>query len=287
MPVDKNLTSNPVTGSFTFGSTSYSGADIKAVVHIYDKNTTVLSQQITDTEDEIASLEQAVTSLRGNATELAEYNTRIANLKNDLAFLKRNRNEFGDVNITTKVLAELQTLSVSTYREKYPVRSLSSVYPKSFTRGPRTIGGSMVFTVFDKNVLFDILEADPTDFDIENISTSALIDQLPPLDITLVFANELGQSSRMAILGVEFVSEGQVMSIQDIFVENTVQYVARDIDPMSLSGKAKLDAGNIITGTEMAGTRGSDLLNTEAAKQFKQKVDPFSARFKLRNDPFK
>jgi len=133
----------------------------------------------------------------------------------------------------TKVLAELQTISLSTYREKGPVRSFGKSNPQGWVRGQRTIAGSMIFTVFDKNVLFSLLDYDPSDFDGDNKFKAAILDQLPPIDITIQFANEYGSLSRMTIYGVEFVSEGQTMSIEDILLENTVQYIARDVDPMT------------------------------------------------------
>jgi len=64
-----------------------------------------------------------------------------------------------------------------------------------------------------------------------------LIDQLPPLDISLIFANEYGAISHMGIWGVEFMQEGATFSIEDIFSESVVQYVARDLDPMRLVSK--------------------------------------------------
>jgi hypothetical protein len=138
----------------------------------------------------------------------------------------------------TKVLAEIQTFSYSIFREKAPVRTLGSVYPKTYVRGPRTIGGSMVFTVFNQHVLAEILNVDVSayntgarDFDRYQYTTN-LSDQLPPLDFTLLFANEYGAISYMGLYGVEFVQEGGTFSIEDIFSESVIQYVARDLDPL-------------------------------------------------------
>ena len=135
--------------------------------------------------------------------------------------------------VQTKTLAELQTLSISTYREKSPVRGFGRSNPSGWVRGQRTIAGSMIFTVFDRDVLWSLLDFDPSDFDGDNKFKAAILDQLPPLDITIQFANEYGSLSRMTIYGVEFISEGKTMSIEDIFLENTVQYIARDVDPMT------------------------------------------------------
>lgn len=133
----------------------------------------------------------------------------------------------------TKVLAELQTISVSTFREKNAVRAFGKSNPSGWVRGQRTIAGSMIFTVFDRNILFELLDFDPSDFDGDNRFTAAILDQIPPIDITITFANEYGSLSRMTIYGVEFVSEGKTMSIENLFLESEVQYIARDLDPMT------------------------------------------------------
>ena len=44
--------------------------------------------------------------------------------------------------------------------------------------------------------------------------------------------NEYGQSSLLIVHGVHLTSEGQVMSIEDMITENTMQYLASDITLM-------------------------------------------------------
>lgn len=270
-------TSFPSTPSITnqviVDGTSYSGADIKAVIHIYGP--AAVDKRIQDLEERINTLNADNSSPTiSDADRLVNLQV-IRHLSDQIESLRNERPPF-----VTKTLAEIQTLSVSTYREKYPVRALSTTYPKGFTRGPRTIAGSMVFTVFDKNVLYELLAADATEFDADRLFTTAIIDQLPPFDITIAFANELGQTSRMTIYGVEFVSEGQTMSIHDLFIENTCQYVARDIDPMTKEGDRRRKV--LTPGTKLA----SDLGRESAAKEYKELGDPF-ARFTKRNNPFK
>lgn len=258
------LTSLP-TGQVVIDGTSYSGADIKAVVHIYKDPT----KEIENLRNLVAIQKTEPNPDPVTLQQIATLEARILQLQKEAAS-----------NFTTKVLAEIQTLSVSTYREKYPVRSFSATYPKAFTRGPRTIAGSMIFTVFDKNVLWELLGANPSEFDADRPASTAIVDQLPPFDITISFANELGQTSRMSILGCEFVSEGQTMSIHDLFIENQCQYVARDVDPMMKSGDVRKKIAT--EGTKMA----SDLLLEKPAQDYKLELDPFQ-RFKNRNNPFK
>ena len=139
-------------------------------------------------------------------------------------------------NARIKILGDLQTLTISTHREKFPVRALGHVGPKGYTRGPRTIGGTLIFTVFDKTILSELLIQGNQleDAPIDNIGVlgAVLIDQIPPFDITIMFANETGSMSKLVIFGVELVNEGQSMSIEDLITENVVTYVARHIMPM-------------------------------------------------------
>ena len=124
----------------------------------------------------------------------------------------------------TKKLADLQTLTISSYREKVPVRALGHVGAKGYTRGPRTIGGSMIFTIFDKSVLAEMMvesyRIEQYAMDNVGIFNAVLIDQIPPFDITVLFANETGSMSRLAIYGVELVQEGQTMSVEDLVTES-------------------------------------------------------------------
>lgn len=162
--------------------TSYSGCDIRAIVHFYDPNA-------------------------------------------------ENKNKS-----RTKILADVQTLTYSSHREKFPVRTLGRTSVKGYTRGPRTIGGTLIFTVFNKEVLSEMLvqnyQLDSADKDNYGVWAAVLIDQIPPFDITVNFVNEYGAVSRLVIYGVELVNEGQTMSIDDLITENVVNFVARHIEPM-------------------------------------------------------
>lgn len=139
------------------------------------------------------------------------------------------------LNNTTKQMEEkvyslgsLQTLSVSTHQDKKPVRVIGSMNALDYTMGQRTIAGSLVFAVFDKHFATEMFN------DLTNATgrTFFLPDELPALDITITFANEYGRTSRMAIYGVRIINEGQVMSINDLYTENTYQFVATAMEPL-------------------------------------------------------
>jgi hypothetical protein len=285
----------------TFNGSSYSGADIKVLVHKYHPGPVDLlakfEQAISVYNDIVVKLDDMVNATQeianlSNSLSQEEYSARLkelwtdparqmstqeSRLSSDFGFNQyvgkqlldltfsaqgspgETRNFISDLQVSldnllsgwyqqkdainrkkedgkffqTKVLAELQTISVSTFREKNAVRAFGKSNPSGWVRGQRTIAGSMIFTVFDRNVLFELLDFDPSDFDGDNKFTAAILDQLPPMDITITFANEYGSLSRMTIYGVEFVSEGKTMSIENLFLESEVQYIARDLDPMT------------------------------------------------------
>lgn len=125
-------------------------------------------------------------------------------------------------------LGSLQTLSISTHQDKKPVRVIGSANALDYTMGQRTIAGSLVFAVFDQHFATEMFN------DLTNSTgkTFLLPDELPALDLTITFANEYGRESRMAIYGVRIINEGQVMSINDLYTENTYQFVANALEPL-------------------------------------------------------
>lgn len=147
---------------------------------------------------------------------------------------------FAQINNKLISLGNVETFSYSIFREKTPVRVLGRSSPKGYTGGPRTIAGSLVFIVFDRHPLTDIvkeMEYNPRRSDSR--STNPVADQIAPVDIFLVFRNEYGHESLIKIYGVEFIQEGQTHSINDLYSENVTQYVARDIDIMINSNDLK------------------------------------------------
>ncbi|MFE4029167.1 virion structural protein [Priestia sp. YIM B13551] len=128
-----------------------------------------------------------------------------------------------------RVLGELQTISYSSYRPTAPVYALGQIAAKGVVRGVRTVAGSLIFTVFDRHVLYDVM----ADFNKDNFESINKADQLPAFDIVVQFLNEYGQSSKLTIYGVHLISEGQTMSVEDMITENTMEFIAMDIDTMT------------------------------------------------------
>lgn len=142
------------------------------------------------------------------------------------------------------VVGYLQTLTYSVHQDKSPVRNIGNINAKDYTFGPRTIAGSLVFALFNKHWMFDLMEIYRQKADIST-TNHFLVDEMPPFDITITAANEYGRKARMAIYGVRLLNEGMVLSINDLYTENTYQYVATNIDYFSDTTDLKITASMI------------------------------------------
>jgi hypothetical protein len=159
--------------------------------------------------------------------------------------------------LTPVTIASLQTVSVSTHRDKFPVRSFGSVNPRGFTRGGRTIAGSLIFTMFDRESLSEVSDrvrkfyqtahglyatsqGNPS---LPNLVPKLLVDELPPFDITITMANEYGRFATAKIIGVEIVTNGMVAGIDDLFLEEQMSYVAHNFIPVAPGNPATIASG--------------------------------------------
>lgn len=178
----------------------------------------------------IASDSSTVTYGRGNYPYLSFAGCDIKLLATVRPYM-HERQQFDGT--TQKVLADVETLSISTFRERMPVRNLGNVRAKAYTGGgPRTLAGSMIFVMFDQEVFYEFLKYNVKDVERAGQYAFTNIDQIPPMDIFISMANEYGYQSRQFLRGVQVVSSAQVMSIQDLYTEKTVQFVATDVTPL-------------------------------------------------------
>lgn len=159
-------------------------------------------------------------------------------------------------------IGALSALTWSVTREKAPIFTLGSPNPRSFSRGKRGIAGSMMFTTFDRPAMYNVIAknvnndnfriwtrnwnllpnmnsniaANISDISSTDYGVSSALpyyaDQIPPFDITITFANEYGQAAVRAIYGVELINEGSGVSMDDVTIEESMTYVAREIGPM-------------------------------------------------------
>ena len=272
------------TGSIWTGrETSFSGADIKIYLMIYgdkrQKLKAALEAQIDKGLDESEQIAKtaanypglyAVGSVKDQVYEKERKITESINTaRNELGKLETGQPAFLE-------LAEAQTLSVSSHRDKFPVRALGSVGPRGWSRGMRTIAGTMIFTVFNKHPLGKILYGDFYSFEGHTSGTRdegyELPDQLPPMDLMLLGANEYGYMCRMILYGVEFVSEGMTFSIEDLITESQLQYVARDWDPLR---DVRTEQDLKRSGPQLWSISGSDLINDANYQRYRKRSNPF------------
>lgn len=162
-------------------------------------------------------------------------------------------------------LGSLSGITWSVTREKAPIYTMGSPNPRSFSRGKRGIAGSLIFTVFDRPSLYTMLEKRKTDDGLRYFTRSHnvlpglgassvinhrgfvpiseqtsdvtsgfpyYVDQIPPFDISITFLNEYGQAAARSVYGVELLNEGSGASMDDVVIEETMTFVARDIGPM-------------------------------------------------------
>jgi len=160
--------------------------------------------------------------------------------------------------IESTLIGNIQGISFSVTREKAPIYVMGSVDPVSFSRGKRGIAGSLIFTNFDREALYDVknnktlnlqykkkphdIAAGGRSYDLfngnnpnaplEGVSADAnYSDQIPPFSIVLTGNNEHGASMWMTLLGVELLNEGAGLSIDDIVNETQMTFVAKSIVP--------------------------------------------------------
>lgn len=160
---------------------------------------------------------------------------------------------FPDGTKFNRVIGSLQTLTYSIHMDKFPVRSVGNANAKDYVFGPRTIAGSLIFAVFNKHFAYEMMETASSTSGLAQYHF--LMDEMPPFNVTVSFANEYGETARLAIYGVRIINEGQTMSVNDIYTENTYQFVATDIEYLnnatgssSESGLARTLADQAISG---------------------------------------
>lgn len=141
-------------------------------------------------------------------------------------------------NLTTQfILGSIHTISYSSFREKFAMRTLGRVQAKGYTAGPRTIAGTMVFNVLQEHELLKLGIR-------QNENTkgmhpySVMLDQIAPFDLLFIFANEFGSYSTMSLFDVTLTSEGQSMSVDQAITRNEMNFYAREMLPMRPIGNA-------------------------------------------------
>ena len=238
-----------------YSSSSYSGADIRVIATMNSKSLEKVKENVLKAKADEAKLIKAIQKERSSielviAKLVADGETETEALRKKVEsqfkiedFSKKLQDLQGKLREKNKILSEsqvelgtVQTVSCQSHRPKAAVRAIGSTYARGYTRGPRTIAGSMIFTVLNKQSLTYLcnLMNSVLGNQVNDSNPGVLLpDQLLPIDLSFIMANEYGSISRMALYGVEFLNSGYTFSIEDLLLEEVVQFVARDMDPMT------------------------------------------------------
>lgn len=166
---------------------------------------------------------------------------------------------------TFKKFAELQTITVSSNRGVYPVRRLGESFVAEYVKGTRTIAGTIIFSVLEKDVFSNLYQVDKRDTRNAQIP---FVDMLPPFTIGLHAINESGKDASMFLTDVTLTNFGMTISVDDLFIESTYNYVAKWATPfmpgslvknLSILAQALAQEGNF--------SKASDLLIDGASRQ--------------------
>ena len=250
-------------------STTFSGADIK--VYIYksfeslkapiDMHQVIGPSPRVDLNDPKGKLLEASSNAannikkpRGLKTDLIRENGPIN--KDDLKQLeleveasynnseKRKLDELSNKEgVPIKELGSLYALNYSSFREKVAVRTLGRTHAKAYTRGQRTIAGSMVFTVFQSHELMEFAKQ----YNAVDSSNIVLLDQIPAFNMMILMANEYGGASILHLFNVDINTESQSISADDLTLVNTLNFYAQDIVAMENLGNTFKHTGEMLS----------------------------------------
>lgn len=136
-------------------------------------------------------------------------------------------------------IGTLEAISYSIHRETYPVHVTGYAWPRGFTRGPRLAGGTLVFLTFDRHVIYEFIDALKSSWEslwegrgfVPPFPANLRMDAMPPFDVTITAANEMGLTGVARVKGIVVVDEGQTARIDQLATDATLQFVARDVEP--------------------------------------------------------
>lgn len=163
---------------------------------------------------------------------------------------------------TTIELATVNTISISVYESKSPVRALGYRNVKGFTNSLRTIGGSMILTVVKDHPLRKLAELgkdrDERPFSedkeigqvkVEGQEINRLSTMLDPFNLKMVYVNEVQRNLRNSsnesinsyieyavslLEEVHIVNESIVSSVNDMVTEIAIQFVAKNFEEFTM-----------------------------------------------------
>lgn len=131
-------------------------------------------------------------------------------------------------------LATAHMISYSSFRATPFARPVGYVNPKGFGRATRTVTGNMRFYVTRADFLRRLIWYLDSYANAQNEMPYYALDQLPPVDLMLMFANEYGSSAFRVLRGVIFTTEDMTTGVGA--VETTlsdVSFIGLDATPIT------------------------------------------------------
>lgn len=138
------------------------------------------------------------------------------------------------ISINNKVVlpfAELQTLTISSARSFGPIRRLGEIEPVEYKGGARTIAGTMIFSMINRDIFSQYMDRVIPGVENNNWSGPDFVDQIPSFNILIKGGNELGREGSGILIGVKITNFGTTFSVDDMYTESTYNYVARHYSP--------------------------------------------------------
>lgn len=141
-----------------------------------------------------------------------------------------------------RLLGNLQTLSVSTHTELYPVRRLGQQAAAEYARGIRTVAGTMIFLMQGNDPFLEeyILSQDLVNANGVYEYRRTHIELIPPFDLIVqavseipstVFGTPLPVGTKMFIGGLQLAETGLTLSVHDLYTEVMYSWVAQWVEP--------------------------------------------------------
>ena len=140
-------------------------------------------------------------------------------------------------------MGSLITISYNVYRDKTPVFNCGQPTVDGFAIGNKYVAGSLITAMFKEDEFSKFME-EYDEYYKNTVDGNTLInlsghlkevhtrmkDDLTSFNVHIIFTSEYTKdASRIILYDVNLVSNGQVMSIEDMATESTHQFVAKDI----------------------------------------------------------
>lgn len=126
----------------------------------------------------------------------------------------------------------LTVFSLSRHRDKFPVVSMGRRGIKGMTKGHSTIAGSLGFVNYGNNPFSEaILAYNNWTNNLGGVSFTS-VDELPPMDLSLVFHNEYQDVATILIKSLVIIDSSFNVSVQDINLTEAYSFMAADATNM-------------------------------------------------------